>query len=173
MPKRRSIQVNYEMLAAIIRESGRTAASVSAMLGKHERWLSNVKNGRNLPTVSEACSLCQILGVKPDTFVVGESNIRDVNAAIDLRFITDYGSVGLLEQKILAYNTRLPSEKTLVLAKRIDLLSDYDFALINDIVDLMLRRLEPKRDYNQTTLFETESDDDAKDESAQDDTEKV
>jgi transcriptional regulator with XRE-family HTH domain len=65
MPKRKTVKINTELVLEMVYAHSWSAASFSKMIGKHERWLSEVKRGKNLPSPEEAANMCALLNAKP------------------------------------------------------------------------------------------------------------
>ena len=48
------------------------------MIGKHKRWLSEVRRGKNLPSPEEAAKMCTLLGVEPKEILTEPVDIERV-----------------------------------------------------------------------------------------------
>lgn len=48
------------------------------MIGKHKRWLSEVRRGKNLPSPEEAAKMCTLLGVEPEEILTEPVDIERV-----------------------------------------------------------------------------------------------
>lgn len=70
MPKRKTVKINTELVLGMVYAHSWSAASFSKMIGKHERWLSEVKRGKNLPSPEEAANMCALLNAKPEEILM-------------------------------------------------------------------------------------------------------
>lgn len=50
------------------------------MIGKHKRWLSEVRRGKNLPSPEEAARICQLLKATPDEILLREGETPEATA---------------------------------------------------------------------------------------------
>lgn len=62
---------------------GWSAATLAKRVGKHERWLSEVKRGKNLPSPEEAVRMCALLNTTPEEILVEQADIDLVNHLLD------------------------------------------------------------------------------------------
>lgn len=72
MPKRDTVQPNVDSIAEKVSAKSWSEASFSKMIGKHKRWLSEVRRGKNLPSPEEAARICQLLKATPDEILLRE-----------------------------------------------------------------------------------------------------
>lgn len=78
MPKRDTVQPNVDSIAEKVSAKSWSEASFSKMIGKHKRWLSEVRRGKNLPSPEEAAKMCTLLGVKPEEILTEPVDIERV-----------------------------------------------------------------------------------------------
>lgn len=78
MPKRDTIQPNVDSIAEKVSAKSWSEASFSKMIGKHKRWLSEVRRGKNLPSPEEAAKMCTLLGVEPEEILTEPVDIERV-----------------------------------------------------------------------------------------------
>lgn len=72
MPKRDTVQPNVDSIAEKVSAKSWSEASFSKMIGKHKRWLSEVRRGKNLPSPEEASKMCSLLKTTPDEILLHE-----------------------------------------------------------------------------------------------------
>ena len=78
MPKRDTVQPNVDSIAEKVSAKSWSEASFSKMIGKHKRWLSEVRRGKNLPSPEEAAKMCTLLGVEPKEILTEPVDIERV-----------------------------------------------------------------------------------------------
>ena len=78
MPKRDTVQPNVDSIAEKVSAKSWSEASFSKMIGKHKRWLSEVRRGKNLPSPEEAVKMCTLLGVEPEEILTEPVDIERV-----------------------------------------------------------------------------------------------
>lgn len=78
MPKRDTVQPNVDSIAEKVLAKSWSEASFSKMIGKHKRWLSEVRRGKNLPSPEEAAKMCTLLGVEPEEILTEPVDIERV-----------------------------------------------------------------------------------------------
>ena len=78
MPKRDTVQPNVDSVAEKVSAKSWSEASFSKMIGKHKRWLSEVRRGKNLPSPEEAAKMCTLLGVEPEEILTEPVDIERV-----------------------------------------------------------------------------------------------
>jgi len=78
MPKRDTVQPNVDSIAEKVSAKSWSEASFSKMIGKHKRWLSEVRRGKNLPSPEEAAKICTLLGVEPKEILTEPVDIERV-----------------------------------------------------------------------------------------------
>lgn len=78
MPKRDTVQPNVDSIAEKVSAKSWSEASFSKMIGKHKRWLSEVRRGKNLPSPEEAAKMCTLLGVEPEEILMEPVDIERV-----------------------------------------------------------------------------------------------
>lgn len=83
MPKRATVKPNVDAILKMVASNSWSAASFSKMVGKHKRWLSEVKRGNNLPSPEEAARMCVLLQTTPEEILVEQNDIDLVNALLD------------------------------------------------------------------------------------------
>jgi hypothetical protein len=72
MPKRATVKPNVGAILKMVASNSWSAASFSKMVGKHKRWLSEVKRGNNLPSPEEAARMCVLLQTTPEKILLHE-----------------------------------------------------------------------------------------------------
>ena len=80
MPKRDTVQPNVDSIAEKVSAKSWSEASFSKMIGKHTRWLSEVRRGKNLPSPEEAARICQLLKATPDEILLREGETPEATA---------------------------------------------------------------------------------------------
>lgn len=80
MPKRDTVQPNVDSIAEKVSAKIWSEASFSKMIGKHKRWLSEVRRGKNLPSPEEAARICQLLKATPDEILLREGETPEATA---------------------------------------------------------------------------------------------
>lgn len=83
MAKRNTVNVNVVNILKLTAENGWSAATLSKRVGKHERWISEVKRGKNLPSPEEAAKMCLLLNTAPEGILVEPADIELVKGLIE------------------------------------------------------------------------------------------
>lgn len=83
MPKRDTVRPNMNSIAAKVSAKSWSEASFSQMVGKHKRWLSEVRREKNLPSPEEAARMCVLLQTTPEEILVEQADIDLVNAILE------------------------------------------------------------------------------------------
>lgn len=83
MPKRDTVRPNMNSLAAKVSAKSWSEASFSQMVGKHKRWISEVRRGKNLPSPEEAARMCVLLQTTPEEILVEKADIDLVSAMLE------------------------------------------------------------------------------------------
>lgn len=83
MPKRDTVRPNINSLAAKVSAKSWSEASFSQMVGKHKRWISEVRRGKNLPSPEEAARMCVLLQTTPEEILVEKADIDLVNELLE------------------------------------------------------------------------------------------
>lgn len=86
MARRNTVSVQPLKILELSAEHGWSAATLSKRVGKHERWLSEVKRGKNLPSPEEAAKMCILLDTKPEEILVEAADIELVRNLIAQEF---------------------------------------------------------------------------------------
>lgn len=86
MARRNTVNVQPLKILELSAEHGWSAATLSKRVGKHERWLSEVKRGKNLPSPEEAAKMCILLDTKPEEILVEAADIELVRNLIAQEF---------------------------------------------------------------------------------------
>lgn len=77
MPKRATVKPNVDAILKMVASNSWSAASFSKMVGKHKRWLSEVKRGNNLPSPQEAAQMCVLLQTTPDEILLHQGETEE------------------------------------------------------------------------------------------------
>lgn len=80
MPKRATVKPNVDAILKMVASNSWSAASFSKMIGKHKRWLSEVKRGNNLPSPEEAARMCVLLETTPKEILLHEGETDEETA---------------------------------------------------------------------------------------------
>lgn len=80
MPKRATVKPNVDAILKMVASNSWSAASFSKMIGKHKRWLSEVKRGNNLPSPEEAARMCILLETTPEEILLHEGETDEETA---------------------------------------------------------------------------------------------
>lgn len=80
MPKRATVKPNIDAILKMVASNSWSAASFSKMIGKHKRWLSEVKRGNNLPSPEEAARMCVLLETTPEEILLHEGETDEETA---------------------------------------------------------------------------------------------
>lgn len=83
MPKRKTVSANVANIERAAKKYDWSSAAIARKVGKHDRWLSEVKRGRNLPSPEEAARMCAILQVRPEEILTEPDDIELVQGLID------------------------------------------------------------------------------------------
>lgn len=83
MPKRDTVQPNVDLIAGKVSAKSWSEASFSKMIGKHKRWLSEVRRGKNLPSPEEAARMCALLKTTPEEILTEQADIDLVKGLLD------------------------------------------------------------------------------------------
>lgn len=83
MPKRDVVRPNINSIAKMVSDKSWSEASFSQMVGKHKRWISEVRRGKNLPSPEEAARMCVLLQTTPEEILVKQDEIDLVNLLLD------------------------------------------------------------------------------------------
>jgi len=83
MAKRKTVCIDVPQVLSCSKTNGWSAATLARKVGKHERWLSEVKRGRNLPSPEEAARMCAILQVEPEEILIEKDDVDLVRSLID------------------------------------------------------------------------------------------
>lgn len=121
MPKRDTVQPNVDSIAEKVSAKSWSEASFSKMIGKHKRWLSEVRRGKNLPSPEEAVKMCTLLGVEPEEILTEPVDIERViglleNGAKETPDPKIEGEDAQLAQFIAKFSRLSPQQKSTVLA---------------------------------------------------------
>lgn len=117
MPKRATVKPNVDAILKMVASNSWSAASFSKMVGKHKRWLSEVKRGNNLPSPEEAARMCVLLQTTPEEILVEQADIDLVNALLESEMEKEKAPTEISERKSIS-----PAKQALLDA--IDGLSD-------------------------------------------------
>lgn len=96
MPKRATVKPNVDAILKMVASNSWSAASFSKMVGKHKRWLSEVKRGNNFPSPEEAARMCVLLQTTPEVILLnkGATEAETAELQADIALVRD-----LLEQQ--------------------------------------------------------------------------
>lgn len=83
MPKRDTVQPNVDLIAGKVSAKSWSEASFSKMIGKHKRWLSEVRRGKNLPSPEEAARMCSLLQTTPEEILTEPADIDLVKGLLE------------------------------------------------------------------------------------------
>lgn len=83
MSKRETVSIKVERVSTLANANGWSEAAFSRKIGKHSRWLSEVRRNRNLPSPEEAARMCAILQVSPEDILVEPYDIQLVRGLIE------------------------------------------------------------------------------------------
>lgn len=83
MPKRDTVRPNMNSLAAKVSAKSWSEASFSQMVGKHKRWLSEVRREKNLPSPEEAARMCVLLQTTPEEILLEQDDIELVRGLLE------------------------------------------------------------------------------------------
>lgn len=123
MPKRDTVRPNMNSIAAKVSAKSWSEASFSQMVGKHKRWLSEVRREKNLPSPEEAARMCVLLQTTPEEILVEQADIDLVNAILENEMAKEKapategeGEDAQLAQLIAGFSRLSPQQKSAVLA---------------------------------------------------------
>lgn len=83
MPKRNTVRPNMNSIAEKVSAKSWSEASFSQMVGKHRRWLSEVRRDKNLPSPKEAAKMCVLLQVDPEDILLEQADIELVRGLLE------------------------------------------------------------------------------------------
>nr|DAE79637.1 MAG TPA: helix-turn-helix domain protein [Caudoviricetes sp.] len=83
MPKRDTVRPNMNSIAEKVSAKSWSEASFSQMVGKHKRWLSEVRRDKNLPSPKEAAKMCVLLQVNPEDILLEQADIELVRGLLE------------------------------------------------------------------------------------------
>lgn len=83
MAKRNTVNVDIEKILELNAEHGWSAATLARRVGKHDRWISEVKRGKNLPIHSEVAKMCLLLDAPPEDILTEQADVDLVNSLIE------------------------------------------------------------------------------------------
>lgn len=101
MPKRATVKPNVDAILKMVASNSWSAASFSKMVGKHKRWLSEVKRGNNLPSPEEAARMCVLLQTTPEEILVEQADIDLVNALLESEMEKEKAPTGTGEREFV------------------------------------------------------------------------
>lgn len=125
MPKRATVKPNVDAILKMVASNSWSAASFSKMVGKHNRWLSEVKRGNNLPSPEEAARMCVLLQTTPEEILVEENDIDLVNALLDNEMAkekTPDPKIEGVDDKIVQFIRSASAEELMEVLRYIDFL---------------------------------------------------
>lgn len=83
MSKRITVSVKqklFDLIDLYCKNEDITVAAFSRKVGKHNRWISEVKRGRNLPSPEEAARMCILLETTPEEILLNEGETDEETA---------------------------------------------------------------------------------------------
>lgn len=83
MSKRITVSVKqklFDLIDLYCKNEDITVAAFSRKVGKHNRWISEVKRGRNLPSPEEAARMCILLETTPEEILLHEGKTDEETA---------------------------------------------------------------------------------------------
>lgn len=83
MAKRETVTIDVAKVIDLGSSNGWSAATVARKIGKHPRWLSEIKRDRNLPSPEEAAQMCVLLQTTPEEILVKPEDIALVNSLLE------------------------------------------------------------------------------------------
>ena len=83
MAKRETVTIDVAKVVDLGSSNGWSAATVARKIGKHPRWLSEIKRDRNLPSPEEAAQMCVLLQTTPEEILVKPEDIALVNSLLE------------------------------------------------------------------------------------------
>ena len=119
MPKRIIVHIDADKVIGLSKKNGWSAATLARKIGKHERWFSEVKRGRNLPSPEEAARMCAILQVMPEEILTEPKDIDLVKGLIESQRSEqtekpaplDGDGLSDKDKRLIAWFRSLPQEK--------------------------------------------------------------
>ena len=119
MPKRIIVHIDTDKVIGLSKKNGWSAATLARKIGKHERWFSEVKRGRNLPSPEEAARMCAILQVMPEEILTEPKDIDLVKGLIESQRSEqtekpaplDGDGLSDKDKRVIAWFRSLPLEK--------------------------------------------------------------
>lgn len=83
MAARKTVQIQLEKVLSLSKNAGWSAATLAKRVGKHERWFSEIKRNKNLPSPEEAARMCVLLQTTPEEILVEQADIDLVNSLLE------------------------------------------------------------------------------------------
>lgn len=80
MAKRKTVNVNTDKIIFLAEANEWNKAAFARKVGKHNRWLSEVARGRNLPSPEEASQMCLLLHTTPEEILLAEGETAEETA---------------------------------------------------------------------------------------------
>lgn len=92
MSKRITVFVNQDLFNLIdfyCKNEDISVAAFARKIGKHNRWVSEVKRGRNLPSPEEAARMCILLNTTPEEILLheGENEAETAKCQKDIAYV--------------------------------------------------------------------------------------
>lgn len=122
MAKRETVTIDVAKVVYFGSSNGWSAATVARKIGKHPRWLSEIKRGRNLPSPEEAAQMCVLLQTTPEEILVKPEDIALVNSLLEQEKgikkspSTDHSAEAALDEELIRRLALLTPEE----AARVD-----------------------------------------------------
>lgn len=73
-------QTFFDVIDMYCKNKDISVAAFSRKIGKHNRWISEVKRGRNLPSPEEAAQMCLLLHTTPEEILLTEGETAEETA---------------------------------------------------------------------------------------------
>ena len=94
MSKRITVSVKqklFDLIDLYCKNEDITVAAFSRKVGKHNRWISEVKRGRNLPSPEEAARMCILLETTPEEILLhkGETDEETAKCLEDIQRVKE------------------------------------------------------------------------------------
>lgn len=94
MSKRITVFVNQNLFNLIdfyCKNEDISVAAFARKVGKHNRWVSEVKRGRNLPSPGEAARMCILLNTTPEEILLheGKTEAETVKCQEDIKLVQE------------------------------------------------------------------------------------
>ncbi len=83
MPQRKTVNVDIDKICLLAEENEWNKAAFARKVGKHNRWLSEIARGRNLPSPEEAARMCVLLQTTPEEILTEQADIELVRGLIE------------------------------------------------------------------------------------------